>query len=785
MRRMMIKSWESLTKSVAERSRAEKKIRSREAAGFRGRFFHGDVYKRPSILYAESGDQIMRKLFFRPAARLGLLFWMAVMALSCNHGRPCIQPKVFLDIINHGGLGEPYGATDINAVTGNRGLTVALNQEGTVTVFKWPNPSYYDQLKFMTTTRDQPRMGALPNEGLMSGIYYETETEKGFFWLRDGERFQDYLSERSVVVLNFFKERRLGLHILQSDFVLPNQDLLWREYVVVKLSESKVKKVRLVAYFHFSPQVSKLPWLPIRDWCLDELGSSTLEWQMDHDLFLQFKTGHDVSTHKPFAVYLAFGFDRLSLSHQAGPDGSCAQPRGLGKPDVFKLAQNGDFPASDTARGQVNAAIIRELEFTPSSAPSRVLSSARASVLIAVGNEKEDTIRAVEEARVRGWRYAQAKTNEFWKDLLKKVPLPATDSGRIRVVALRSVLLILLGSSKDTGAGVASISTQPPYGLDWPRDGAFTNQALLAAGFPELVKKRNQFWAKVQDQPGHRIPLVPSGNWAANYYADGVPGFPLVWWEIDETGWALWSLVSYYQATGDRAYIEEVYPAITRAADFLTRFKDPRTGRPRPAREDDNPYPRQTLHGAAAVYLGLNYAVKAAEAMEDNAHRVKWGARLSELRAAILDQFYDPACGRFVNNAKDQGKCETGAAGNDAGLLLWPAEMLEPADPRAEPAAEQCWKDLEKSFSGERKSGLYEPLGLYYLAHFWKDRPEKMDRVKRGLDWTAHAPITPTGLLGEVWTTTSAGKVIPTQGQPQLWHHALFYLAALEAWGEK
>ncbi|MDZ7732957.1 MAG: glycoside hydrolase family 15 protein [Acidimicrobiia bacterium] len=37
---------------------------------------------------------------------------------------------------------------------------------------------------------------------------------------------------------------------------------------------------------------------------------------------------------------------------------------------------------------------------------------------------------------------------------------------------------------RETGAVVASITTQPPYALDWIRDGAYLNEALLAAGHP-------------------------------------------------------------------------------------------------------------------------------------------------------------------------------------------------------------------------------------------------------------------------------------------------------------
>jgi GH15 family glucan-1,4-alpha-glucosidase len=696
---------------------------------------------------------------------------------ACNHGRPCVQVGLMEDIFTRGGVGEPYGATDISAVTGNGGLTVALNEAGTITVFKWPNPSYYDQVKYLTTTREAPRLGALANEGVFTGLYYETDAGPGFVWLRDLPHEQSYEGATSIGVVTEFREDKLGLEIRQADFVEPEADLLWRYYSVEKAPNSKVKSARMVFYANFAPQVSKLTSLPIQDWCLDNLSDSTLRWKADQDLFVQFKEGKDRSTGRPSSVYLAFGLDQKSSSHQAGYDRIASCRRDPKKKDAYLLAKTGRLPGSDFARGKVTAGLVQELELTDSDG------AAAGALLISAASSETEAVKRVEQGRkLTPLQRKGDAVNDFWKERLVKVALPAPGDKRIRSLALNSIKLILLGYSKDSGAGVASISTQPPYGLDWQRDGAFTNLALIKAGFPDLVRKRNLFWARVQSQPGHKIPRVPEGNWASNYYADGTPGFPIVWWEIDETGWALWSLAGYFEETRDRAYLAEVYPAIRRAADFLVRFKDPKTGLPKKAHEDDNPLTRQSTHGAVPCYLGLKHAAMAAEAMGDPESKAKWERRAEELKQAILENFYDPVCGRWVYWARDKGRCAVGGAGSDAGLLLWPGELFAPGDPRAEQAAEQAWQALEPSFTGKRNRGMYEPYGLLILAHYWKDRPEKLALVKQGLQWEATVPITRTGLLGEIWLTVD-GKIVPAQGQPQLWHHALFYLAALEAFG--
>jgi uncharacterized protein (DUF608 family) len=63
--------------------------------------------------------------------------------------------------------------------------------------------------------------------------------------------------------------------------------------------------------------------------------------------------------------------------------------------------------------------------------------------------------------------------------------------------------------------------------------------------------------------------------------------------------------------TGDKEYLDQAYPAIKRAADFMTRFKDPATGLPRPAYESDELTKYQSIRGALSVYMGLRYAAQA------------------------------------------------------------------------------------------------------------------------------------------------------------------------------
>jgi len=695
----------------------------------------------------------------------GVVF--ALFFLSCNQARFCL--RLTLDLSQ-----EPFGATDINALTGNQGLTVGINQKGTITLFKYPNPSYYDQVKYMTTKRTAPNLGALENEGIFSGIYYQTDSEQGFFWLRELDSEQEYLNPYSVVVKTRFIQKELGLEIIQLDLVEPGQDVFWRHYQINHLPGSKIKNLKLIVYANFAPQVSKWAWIPLKDWCLDPASNSHLKWIESEKVFLQYKQGKDRSSKRESSVFIAFGLDSPPDSYQAGYDHNCRikfHPK-----DPYLLASGGEFTNSASASGKVSAGLSTKLVFDEKA-------RAEASLIIAVADNKDLALKLIRQAKSRGFNQALSQTQAHWQGLLKDVPLPKTTNQRIRNMSLRSVITLLLGVCRDSGAIVASASSQPPYGEDWTRDGAYINEALLRAGFLELVRQHNLFYLKVQSQPEKKVKFVPEGNWATNYYADGMPGFPFIWWEIDETGFAIWTLYRYFEESQDLSYLKEVYPAIKRAGNFLLEFRT-RDGMPKKAYENDYPIKTQTIRGVLSVLLGLKYAVKSARALGDEKPIPSWEKRIKKLEKLLWEKFYDPQCGRFVNLEKEKGRCETLGAGYNQALLLWPLELVDYSSLPAEQAGEDLWKFIEPSFQGKRNSGSYEPYGILSLAKLWKNDPEKTKLLEKALLWEATVPATNTGHLGEAWIELK-GKISPAEAQPQLWHQALFYLSALEIYREE
>ncbi len=689
------------------------------------------------------------------------LFTCILFLSSCNYGR--VPLYLYRPM-------EGYGPTNISGIMGNGRLSVALNEKGTITVFKWPSPSYYDHVKYMTWSREKPFFGALPNEGIFAGIFYITDDGQGFNWLREWDVSQEYLYPDSLILLTCFENHRLRLRVEQTDIVDPELDLLRRNYRIKLDPASPVKSAKLMLHANFNPMVSKITSFPFQDTYLEYLSNSAAEYDPEAGALIQHKTGRDISTGIINSVFIALGLDAPPESYQAGLD-SIAWPLNLRVNDPFFQAGKGKYGGADSASGQVSAGLSSAMDFSQNY-------TAEMDFFIAVSDDRRDAKDVLAKGKAMPFPVALEKTRKHWSGKIASCPMPDTDNQRILQVARLSLLVMLAGFCEDSGAVVASIATQSPYGEDWPRDGAFINEALTAAGLHDLVERHNLFYIKHQAREDNPVFFrVPKGSWASNYYADGIPGMHVNFWQIDTTGFALWTLWHHYEATGDRAYLEKAYPAIERTADFLTGFRDAKTGLQKKAHEFDLVQRRQTIVGAVTVYLGLKSATMAAEKMNDNASLERWNTRAEELKRIILRDFYNSELGCFTG--RPEGKS---CAGFSQSWILWPYELIPYEDPRAAAVADNIWQALNPSIELQRDRGSYEIIPILVLARAWKNDPEKLARVREALAWEAELRTNRLGHFGEAWIK-QGDRVITGQAQPHVTHHALFYTASLEAFG--
>ncbi|MDQ4024214.1 MAG: hypothetical protein M3217_01820, partial [Actinomycetota bacterium] len=577
---------------------------------------------------------------------------------------------------------EEYGPTDMTATSGNQSLSAGFNEKATITVLKWPSPSFYDQVKYRTIGRDQPRLGALPNEGAFLGLAWRTASAAKWQleWLRQWPSSQRWADDDGDVVVTSFRRPSLGLSVTVKDVVAHDRDVLFRRVTVGRTPRSRVRSVRVVAFANFNPVFTKTPQSPHQDWCTEEDNDDGGAYEEANDAIVHARSGTDESTQAPSGVGLAMGFVGRSDGHQVGAD----TYQGASGTSAYDDARDGKLRGNDSAAGQADAALLDQLSLSRRR-------SASTTVLIAAAFTGEEALSLLEDSRERSAGAAIAAKARWWRSWLARARLPK-DAPRA-VVALAKRSLIVMRQATDPaprdgaegGLIVASIATQPPLGLDWIRHGAYVNRALHAAGHPETVRAHNVRYAELQvtatSRPRGASGTTPAGNWAQNYYADGVVGGPIPY-EIDETGLGIWTLYDHYDLTGDRVYLtrREVYEAIQRAAQYLTDVcRDVTNGLQCLASERDNPTASQTLVGAQAVWLGLGAAVDAARALgtpdsETNAER--WSTRRAELGAAMRSRFFNEGCNCYTTDP-DVG-----------GELLWPVRFLRYGSEQAQAQAE-------------------------------------------------------------------------------------------------
>jgi hypothetical protein len=168
-----------------------------------------------------------------------------------------------------------YGATNANAALGSGALTAVYSRCGELTVLKWPGPSYYNQLNYLSSNapdaRILPRLGALEGHGAFPGIAYRTATGSGFTWLRDDAwvHGQRYSADTSDVLVDGAVNAALWLRVTASLFVLPDRNVLVSHYEVRRDPGSPVRRATMIFYTNFAPSLARLPFFPVADWALD------------------------------------------------------------------------------------------------------------------------------------------------------------------------------------------------------------------------------------------------------------------------------------------------------------------------------------------------------------------------------------------------------------------------------------------------------------------------------------------------------------------------------------
>jgi hypothetical protein len=672
---------------------------------------------------------------------------------------------------NGPGLGnsELAGPTAIDSSLGNGGLTAGLTPEGTVAVLSWPNPSYFNQMDYLTLSRGDPNLGAAKNMGAFAGLDVATAHGRAFSWLRDWPSTQAYLSGTSDALVTTFT--RNGITVTQTAVVSTTSDVMTIRYKVQGARDPK-----LVFFENLNPADHKMPFLPGQDQFGYMANDMAAQWQngmlvhfredVDPTKVLNVAEGstasardtlvRDLSEMSKPGVFFAVTSNPAPSAHQVGMDLG-----GFGSGDAYNDATShgGQLSGDNTALGQVDAAI------------SLPFKHGVADVVMAAGSTNDE---AVQRARATSFGHTLLDEESYWNKWLANAQLP-TSSADLNVDR-RALIAVANATDRSGGSIVASIARQSPYSEDWTRDGAFLNYALDLAGHPEMVTKHNLFYARVQRA---------NGTWGTMYYADGEEGGPFPY-ESDQQGFGTWTLWQHYKMYPSKSYLDAVWPAIKASANWMTLYAEP-TGRQGPGMEDDNFFPSDGMQGAVTQWMGLQSAVRAAGVMGDAADAAKWSARAATLKATILSKYWGPS-GSFspgspgiAQNLLYQGDP------NSAAWIIWPAGLLDPTVPAEREKlfvlARYLYDYMSQQIATapqlfyEQKAiaslGVYLGIGFNFICNCDPGRVREWSDLYHGV------LRTPTWHFGEQIWRTGPNTWVDRVDMPHVWSGVYVYLDAM------
>jgi len=175
-----------------------------------------------------------------------------------------------VDLIEH-----LFGASNVNGVVGNGGLTLGISALGDATVLSWPSPSYCDQLLHLGRNDLEVRalrdMAAAESMGAFIGVrVIDPGGATVVFPRRDWRVAQRFADPRAARLVTLFTHDDARFDIRVEDHVALGTDTWVRKVrVETKPGAAAIRQVEILGYWNLSPTVSRVPQLPLADWVMD------------------------------------------------------------------------------------------------------------------------------------------------------------------------------------------------------------------------------------------------------------------------------------------------------------------------------------------------------------------------------------------------------------------------------------------------------------------------------------------------------------------------------------
>ncbi|MGH2459647.1 MAG: glycoside hydrolase family 15 protein [Chloroflexota bacterium] len=467
---------------------------------------------------------------------------------------------------------------------------------------------------------------------------------------------------------------------------------------------------------------------------------------------------------------------------------------------TWRDAEDGVLGGNPISQGSVDSTIGLHLKLDPSG-------FGQLYYWIAAGQRFDDVTQINRLVVERGPATFVERTNHYWRLWARKDGNQFGDLPE-EVGRLFSRSLLVLRTQLDSEGGVIAANdsdviqfNRDTYSYVWPRDGALVANALSHAGYSVPSDCFFNFCANLLTKEGYFLHKYnPDGSLASSWHPwfdNSKPELPI---QEDETGLVLWALWNHFEHFPEVEFIKPLYrDLIIRAADFMVKYRDPKTGLPLPSWDLWEERRGVLSWTVASVYAGLVAAARFANAFGEEDARDTYERAANEIKAGADAQLWHEEAGRFVRMIVPKGDgtfdVDWTIDSSVSGLFLF---GLYPADdPRIvrtmESVRDRLWVKTDVGGLARYENDYYHqqshdlancPGNPWIICTLWLARwiiakAENANDLKPALDlieWTAKHALASGVLAEQVHPYTSE----PLSVSPLTWSHGEVVVTIVE-----
>lgn len=461
-----------------------------------------------------------------------------------------------------------------------------------------------------------------------------------------------------------------------------------------------------------------------------------------------------------------------------------------GRMGTFKDAEDGRLSGNPIAQGSVDSVIALRMNLQAGA-------EEKCYFWVTAGESWEQVRRLDALVKHRHPSKLIRRTADYWGLWVKKESPPLSELSE-EVAGLYKRSLLVLRTQIDWQGGILAGNdsdviqfNRDTYSYIWPRDGALAAYSLDLAGYPGLSRNFFQFIADRLEPEGYLLHKYnPDGTLASSWHPWSYEGRPRLPIQEDSTALVIWALWHHFVMFRDIEFVKPLYAhLVKKAAEFMCRFRDPRTGLPAPSYDLWEERYGISAFTVGAVFGGLTAASLFCKVFGEEEEADRYRVVAAEVRDAASSHLWMEDMNRFCRMLypNPEGKLQTDAACDASLWGLFAFGMYSADDPRIVSSMstlrERLWVQSVGGMARYENDAYHRQssnlpgnpwiICTLWLADYLLERGESNEEVTQAheiLRWVASHAL-PSGVLAEQLHPLTGE---PLSVSPLAWSHAAF-----------